>query len=271
MISITSVVLLIYLIIWLVRNLLKKKDNSFRFGEQKIEYQIKEASTNSLFKYTHDDVIKGVVKVVETLDHPKSFGGKIFWITIKSDNPNEIAEALSLTDTKKANWETGLDIAYNSNESLFVSPSVDGWVFIIGNAIGGVINRVNSNTNDINEKTFANFLDLFGKNLKTFFYFASIRTANYYAWVSVKDLVIQRAFEFYDGDIYEEGEISSEELKLNIELRNISKTDDEYFASEEYVLDLAAAWSINILDFDDTKKALGTGILGRFNLSRISS
>jgi len=63
-------------------------------------------------------------------DPPRSFGMGRRWLAVQSQRPKLVAENLDAA-VAPCRWGTGLDLA-DDDERLFITPSVDGWVLIIG-------------------------------------------------------------------------------------------------------------------------------------------
>ena len=65
-----------------------------------------------------------------------SFGYKISWLAIKSEDRDLIIKALNLKELHEEEWVEGLEAAYNDPiNTLFVTPSVHGWTFVVGFAL----------------------------------------------------------------------------------------------------------------------------------------
>ncbi|WP_298311332.1 hypothetical protein [uncultured Aquimarina sp.] len=56
------------------------------------------------------------------LDEPIGFGYKICWIAVKTDKKEELAEILKLKNTQPANWESGMENAYD--KGVFITPQI---------------------------------------------------------------------------------------------------------------------------------------------------
>src|SRR5689334_14394363 len=50
------------------------------------------------------------------------------WLAVRSDNPLEVQEALSLDDPIQCSWVECMD----GGNTLFITPPVNGWLFVIG-------------------------------------------------------------------------------------------------------------------------------------------
>lgn len=117
---------------------------------------------------------------------------------------------------------------------IFVSPSLDGWVLVVG--------------------WFAEDLaDLLAvaRTFPRFQYFASHRVSDYYVWARFEGGALLRAYAFAgdDGVFWDEGELTPEEAALGGARfpRKGSEPDWDTteFPDEETVLALAAAWGVD--------------------------
>jgi len=71
-----------------------------------------------------------------TPDKPQSFGYKVLWFAVRASDPASVLDALEFGPGTQANWASGLSAAYDyGTEWAFVSPPVDGWVFVVGGSL----------------------------------------------------------------------------------------------------------------------------------------
>lgn len=66
-------------------------------------------------------------------DTPQSFGYKQTWLTIAATASSAVARALNLTHTQPCPWGEGLHLTVP--QQLFVSPPIQNWVFVVGQAL----------------------------------------------------------------------------------------------------------------------------------------
>lgn len=65
-----------------------------------------------------------------------SFGPKTAWIAARGATPEAVIAALSLRDVRRVPWGEGIEASYRTDDRIvFVTPSVDGWVFAVGWAL----------------------------------------------------------------------------------------------------------------------------------------
>jgi len=188
-------------------------------------------------------------------DFPVAFGYKTAWYVVKGESSLSVIEKLKLSVVSEANWETGLEEAYNKNE-IFVSPRVKDCVL--------VINLAHWNSDDIKED---------GKLFPELQYFGSHRVADYYAWAKFIDGELLRFYTYVggEGQLESEGELGSEELTLGFDKYpqedNLDTWTDEdwnsaIFPDEDSVIDIAQAWGIDPF-FGEGNYEKGIGYLCR--------
>lgn len=205
---------------------------------------------------------------------PQPFGYKTAWIAFKTKNPQEVIDALHLKDIKESNWETGINVAYEGHDYVFVTPAIGEWVCAIGLALKGP-----SPDKEKNER-FLHFLDLLKERISTFYYFCTYRVSEYHAWFMVEKASLKRGFAIMDGEIvYEVGKPTIHEKKLGFDFtklyrENISdqriqdlshcdededEDEDEWLPDEDDVINLAASLTFNTQELDSliTNPSLG--------------
>lgn len=183
--------------------------------------------------------------VDETLTKPISFGRKINWIAIKSNDHESVVDEFKKPEKKsfKTNLENGVYGAYASN--IFVYPPIQNWVLIL-NPLDGLTQ----------EEQYEHLKKISIKYGEVQF-FGSFRGVSYSAWMKFLNGETIRAYSVADGEIFKnEGELTiMEEEFIKNEIRNAM--DDEELewingegkfvsiSDEENVLKMAEFWSIN--------------------------
>ena len=169
-------------------------------------------------------------------DLPVPFGYKCSWLCVKSDDPKEVIEKLGLRNPEPANWDKGIEMAYNGCD--FVSPSLDGYVLVVGWGTD-----VLTLAPELLEDSARKFPELQ--------YFTTHRVVDYHAWVKYVggELVRGYAWVGCDGELLmNKGEITPEEERLGFTnlLPSADADWDKYDKpDEDYVLEIAAAWGID--------------------------
>jgi hypothetical protein len=176
-------------------------------------------------------------------DWPIPFGYKCAWYAIRSDDPKAVAGELNLRGQKASSWQKGIEQAYDG--SIFVSPSVQGWVFAVGRSLfpGNSISNAISSPLQKLSRTFG-----------TACFFATHRVVETHIWAKAVNGRIVRAYG-YSGEsdeiLWQEGEPTEEEAALV-----------EPFPDEETVMDMARRWSLSPTDLPLPASQPGLGIVG---------
>lgn len=183
------------------------------------------------------------------------FGYKTGWVAVRSESADHVAGSLGLVDRREAPWQEGVAAAYSSG--VFVCPSVDGWVLAMGEAVL---------TGSIDAAALS---DRSGCEVHVF---KTHRVVDLHAWARAEKGVVTRDFEF----VGESGEIvknagpvtpAEEDDEGAADCASLSvgqvPFDDEglKFPTEETVLAIAAAWSIDPMTLGGPDSRLG--VLGR--------
>jgi hypothetical protein len=237
----------------------------------------------------------------QTLDAPESFGFKVSWFAVKTSDPASVLDALEFGEATPTNWASGLAAAYGDPQSsdswVFVSPTVSGWVLVVGSSLPYPTNETH---HDIGNK----FDLLFSRLMKRFDdvqFFGSHRVVGFVTWARALNGKPVRIFAYADEVMANSGEQTSEEAKLGFaNLSGLSPSDalDEMFRiadeqekeqdmlvasglsqkeararvrqagrdaipNEIDVVELAALWSIDPTRLSDQDHPAGLGLAAR--------
>ena len=177
---------------------------------------------------------------------PIPFGPKMAWLAIPGFKPSEVIAALRLDDVQTANWTKGLQQAYADNNLVFVSPSLGGWVMVIGKTLW---ERADMNRSAENIPGLKEICRKFGNAC----FFSTMQGLGNHGWVGIRDGQIARAYG-YSGELQELiwliGEPTEEEIAINPAF--ITEMREKYqpgfrpiIPDEKLVLAVAAAWSVD--------------------------
>lgn len=177
---------------------------------------------------------------------PIPFGPKMAWLAVPGFKPSEVIAALRLDDVQTANWSKGLQEAYADNNLVYVSPSLGGWVLVIGKTLW---ERADMNRSAENIPWLKEICRKFGNAC----FFSTMRGLNNHGWVGIRDGQIFRAYG-YSGELQDLiwliGEPTEEEIAINPAF--ITEMREKYqpgfrpiIPDEKLVLAVAAAWSVD--------------------------
>jgi hypothetical protein len=233
----------------------------------------------------------------QTPDKPQPFGFKVNWFAVKASDPASVLDALEFGEATPANWASGLAVVYGDDAWVFASPSVSGWILVVGSSLPYPTNETH---HDIGKR----FDVLFSRLMKRFDdvqFFGSHRVVGFVTWARALNGKPIRVFSYADEITANIGEQTPEEAKLGFaNLGGLSLSDalDEMFriAGEQHseeealvasgvpqrearakvlqncrdaipgetdVVDLAALWSIDPSRLSDQDHPAGLGLAAR--------
>jgi hypothetical protein len=172
-----------------------------------------------------------------------SFGYKCIWLAVRGSSLDEVAAAVGLTGTRSVDWDEGVHAAYD--RQVFVSPPTAGWVFVVsamlpfdGLAVAALSARLGTEVQ----------------------YFRTHRVSEYHEWAYATGgrLVRRLCCNGSSGTFEQEGPATAMEIKLGVP----AMTSDDWRISEETVMQVAAAWSIDPTTLHLVESSTRTGICG---------
>jgi hypothetical protein len=159
-----------------------------------------------------------------TPDAPQAFGRKVHWFTVRSDDTDAVAQVLQLSDVHKANWASGMQVAYfrpadpqhNPYEHhVFVTPPLQGWVFIVSHFLYMTTQEPNALTKAAPSGFDALFSALF-TSFSDVQFLGSYRGVGQIDWARARHGKIERMYGFADGVYANVGAQTSEERALRL-------------------------------------------------------
>lgn len=170
--------------------------------------------------------VAGIETLAETRtsERPVPFGYKTSWFAVRCDDPERVIASLLPLSRQSCDWGNGLALSCSGSDRVFVSPCLDGFVLVIGDA------------------PFYRLQELAGsfEEVQAFF---SYRTSDCYSWTKYIRGELVRAYTCLDNIVDEDhGELTPEELALGFDRFS---PDGSEWPNEEDVLSIAAAWGID--------------------------
>jgi hypothetical protein len=180
---------------------------------------------------------------------------------------------LSPAQLREVTWKQGIDTVYGTTQDreVFVTPSVDGWVFVVGWWVMG-------SDGEAIEALAERLSVCFGEVQA----FGTHRVSEAHGWVLAREGRLVRSFcvAMDIGEICaDKGELTPVERTFNwgpfLPSFGTGATssepggagDDEdgvmRFPGEESVMQVAAAWSVDPTTLEGREEPLGPGLLGR--------
>lgn len=202
-------------------------------------------------------------------DLPCPFGYKMAWIAIKTDDTEKVLATLDLNEIEPTNWRSGVGTVYHKElgeNRIFVSPPVNGWIFVVGLAIPHPIGeRFADKWTPLMEELAREFSDVQ--------YFFSYPSIDFYGWARVIKGRISRAVAIGDeGVIMRRGRTTKEEKGLGLklfELRGVRGLSGDaggelvLYPTEVHVTKLAGKWGIDPTKLAGLKARPGLGFIGQ--------
>lgn len=207
-----------------------------RSGERKTTETPKASSGKSYHPHFHGPVYTVDYREVDEEaemaepDLPQPFGQKPLWMLVRSRDSEAVMDALGLRTRKSVNWKSGL--AAVSGERCFVSPSLDGWVILVGGGGQGP------------ERAR---LEQLSRRFSSVQCFQAQEEKAFYAWGKFENGCCRRAYSMGGGQVlWDEGELTVEEIRLGFgRFPRKNTVGCEGFPTREDVLNIAAAWGMD--------------------------
>lgn len=202
-------------------------------------------------------------------DTPRPFGLRMAWIAVRSQDAKEVVAALGLSGLQPANWNTGLGSVYSpelADRCVFVSPPVQGWTFIVGQALPQALGAA------FCDKLTPLLLRL-GSQFPEVQFYVSYPSLEHFGWSRVIQGRLERAFAVADGVVvWNVGRPTAEERALGLRVLALSGGRGRRGArgaglllgpTEHHVLRLAAHWSLDPMRIGKCPAKPGLGVVGR--------
>lgn len=171
------------------------------------------------------------------------FGHKQAWLAVRDGDPFAVATVLGLRDLGPVSWRSGIDLAYLTDDRLVLTPPLPGardapWLLVSGRWL-----LRTCSTEDVVELS-----EQVGTEVQ---FFATYRVSELHRWARAVDGVLVRAFGF----VGETGEVTEwrgdpDDVERAIGLPPALDDDGDVLVSEDDVMRVAGAWSVNPTSLD---------------------
>src|SRR3989441_2676270 len=127
------------------------------------------------------------------------------WLAVKSNNPQAVQKALGLHNPTRCSWTEGM--ARVSDQKLFVSPPVNGWVLVVGSLLP-----------DSSEDVDAcfRFLHRLSRELGEVQFFSVNRAVGHHAWARFECGRAIRGYAWAGETLWNQGRKTWAERKLSL-------------------------------------------------------
>lgn len=208
-----------------------------------------------------DDSFIGLTK---TGFSPSIFDQPSRWLAIRSSDPRLVQAALGLHSTAPCSWEEGLHEA--REHKMFVSPSIGGWVVVLGSALPDPADDVDA---------CFHFLRELSRKVGQVQFFSANRVVYHHAWALADQGNIFRAYAWAGETLWNQGPVTAAERELRFQCfgygtdRSVFVHRDPLMANTEKVFRLAARWSIDPMALREVSANDRQGIVGSFSQSKL--
>jgi len=180
------------------------------------------------------------------------------WLAIRSDNPMEVQEALSLDNPVQCSWIECMD----GGNTLFITPPVNGWLFVIGTDLPNPSYDVDA---------CFHFLTALSRKVGRVQFFQADPVLGHHAWAQVDWGRVTRAYAWADTTVWNQGLKTTAEIELGltcfaygVDCSTLKwRTADLPAANVGKVSLLAARWSLDPATVEGRILAQAYGIGGR--------
>jgi len=172
--------------------------------------------------------------------HPPLFERPSRWLAVRSANPAAVQAALNLHHPVPCSWEQGLVEA--REDKLFVSPTIGGWVFVVGPGLP-------EPSEDVDWCYL--FLRELSAKLGNVQFYSVNRVLNHHAWALLEDGEVYRAYAWAGETLWNEGFITAAEKELEMVCYDYGAaaagqdSRDAVLADCEKLNQLAERWSLD--------------------------
>lgn len=162
------------------------------------------------------------------------------WLVVKAKDPAVVQAALNLHHPTPCSWEEGLSEA--RDDKLFISPSIHGWVLVVGPGLPGPFEDV--------DHCFR-FLTGLSRKLGQVQFFCASRVVPQHAWALLESGRVYRAYAWSGETLWNQGTLTAAEKELDMRCfdygadQNLFLIKEDLAANSERIGQLAARWSID--------------------------
>lgn len=181
------------------------------------------------------------------------------WLAIKGTDIKKVQTALGLHDTTACSWEEGMIEA--REHKLFISPSVAGWILVVGLDL--------PDPGDDVDECF-HFLNSLSRKVGHLQYFCANRALNHHAWAIVDRGQVFRAYAWAGQTLWNQGPVTAAEKEIGLaccpyDVELDFSERDALVSNTEKVSVLAARWSIDPVSVAENARISEQGIVGSFS------
>jgi len=187
------------------------------------------------------------------------------WVAVRSANPQAVQAALGLHNPTPCSWIDGM--ARVSDQKLFISPPVNGWVLVVGSLLPEPAEDADA---------CFRFLQRLSRELGEVQFFSVNRVVGHHAWARFECGRALRGYAWAGETLWNQGHKTWAERKLGLRCYDYCEGDarsqfaqlERSRANAEKILLLASIWSLDPSSIDDSALADAFGIAGDLSRAR---
>src|SRR2546430_5462258 len=187
------------------------------------------------------------------------------WVAIKSANPQAVQAALGLHNPTPCSWTDGM--ARVSDQKLFISPPVKGWILVVGSLLADPSDDVDG---------CFRFLQRLSRELGEVQVFSVNRAVGHHAWARFEGGRAVRGYAWAGETLWNQGRKTWAERKLGLrcydycegDARNNFAQPERNRVNVENLFVLAALWSLDPSSIGDSALTDVLGIAGDLGRAR---
>jgi len=193
---------------------------------------------------------------------PSLFEQPCRWLAVKSRHPLLVQASLNLHHATPCSWEEGL--AEARQYKLFVSPSVSGWVLVVGAGLPEPAEDVDA---------CYRFLTALSRKLGHVQFFSVNRALSHHSWALMEQGRVYRGYAWTGATVWNQGPITSAEKDLEVTCFPYAADSNTLGATEalssncDKISQLAGRWSLDPSAVPPSSWKAG-GIVGELSHSR---
>lgn len=190
--------------------------------------------------------------------HPWCAQRPPLWLAVRASSPEIVQEALALDDPTPCSWIESM----NGEHTLFITPPVNGWIFVIG-----------ADLPDPSEDVDAcfHFLTHLSRQLGQVQLFQADPLLHYHAWARLERGRVVRAYAWAETTLWNQGLKTAAEIELDMKCFAYAaegtaqkwRTSDLPGSNVDKVPLLAARWGLDPATVEGRILAQAHGIAGR--------
>lgn len=196
---------------------------------------------------------------------PSIFDVPCRWLAIRSNSIATVQMALGVQNARPCSWDEGLSEIFN--DKLFISPSINGWILVVGQ-------RLPDPTEDVDECFY--FIMSLSRALGQVQMFNSNRALDHHAWVWAESGRIIRAYAWGGETCWDQGTPTAAEIELGLKCWPYGESPSVLVSTtgphssqsnSEKVTALAARWSLDPTSINSAMLAQNLGLAGDLRVS----